>query len=57
MKMSPFYFFYIILAASVAYLFIGIGIYSWKHPEKTDRQIYIDLFNGKIFKEVGFWNR
>ncbi len=46
---------FIILCASI-FLLLGIGgyyvIYSFRHPEKTRTQLYIDLFTGRMFKNA-----
>lgn len=31
--------------------FIFVEVYAWNHPEKTNRQITIDLWHGKVFRE------
>ncbi len=31
--------------------FTFIEVYGWRHPEKTGRQITLDFFEGKIFRE------
>lgn len=32
------------------FLLLFIEIYSWKHPDKTNKQVTIDFFNGKIIR-------
>lgn len=41
---------YIILIILILFFSIFLSIYSWSFPEKTDRQVIIDLFNGKIYQ-------
>ena len=41
---------YIFIAVIFGLFSIFMTIYSWNHPEKTDRQIYIDLWNGKVVR-------
>ena len=43
-------YFYLIIAVFIFILSFFIGIYSWAFPEKTDKQVVIDLFNGKILQ-------
>lgn len=44
--------FSLIIMIPIFFLLISIEIYGWKHPEKTHRQIIIDLFEGKVFKYI-----
>ncbi len=30
---------------------IKVEIYAWKHPEKTSREISIDLWSGKVLND------
>jgi hypothetical protein len=42
--------FFSMMAFLILVFYIFISIYAWSHPEKTNRQITIDLWNGKVVR-------
>lgn len=44
-------FFLIIGTIIMTSINVILGIYAFRHPEKTQTQLSIDIFTGKMFKE------